>query len=765
MSRTYEQKKQKNHTALYTIVSILLIIAIFLAMTIFLFSQAEDDAYEMLHIQTKQIKDNLTLQIKSDRENLVTMANFAAKLYADGESYDLMFQSFKPIGLFANIGILNADNTFVTKVASIDLDGKISFAEEAARGAYISGRVPDLTRDGEEIIRSAVPIKVNGDTVGVLYGVIKLDTIGEKYNAMASELDAQLFVYDKETGKFVIDTIDTNPGEMSMFADREYNDGYSYEELRNSDKGYSSFVSKYTGEDLYIHYSTLEDFDWGIMLARYENQVFAETHEMLLYLLQVIVLIAVVLTAYIALLLRAEKNKTSLTSEASAIRHLLLDINQQHENIESALKRTKEFSRARSCFFTDNDGTDHYYVKPQLRNRCLQGADRTYFVGELFKYASDVHTDSLATEYMEIVPNKHLFKTNPDFCRFMKAHDIHSVAFVILSDKRNLVSLLGTINPRKSSAVRSLIEDIAVCFAIAIYNKKHLNHTEHVATTDALTGASNRVAYNKDIVAFDQEKPADFSCIYVDVNELHIRNNKYGHAAGDEMLLYIANTLKEVFYGHRIYRMGGDEYLVFVQGVDMETVRHRIAAFREQLKPRDYHVAVGMSYRSQNTGCDEMVREAEIRMYEEKARYYQDKEQQNSAGEKGDAYVCTQTGIKEIDTLLSVMKDHYNGIYRVSLDTDSAGRILMPSYLGYNENEENFSKLVKKYVENSVHPDYHRSVLNFINYDALRRQLAEGNIPTVSYKKWGGEDVILSVYNLSDDTASSGETLWVFAKN
>lgn len=765
MSRTYEQKKQKNHTALYTIVSILLIIAIFLAMTIFLFSQAEDDAYEMLHIQTKQIKDDLTLQIKSDRENLVTMANFAAKLYADGESYDLMFQSFKPIGLFANIGILNADNTFVTKVASIDLDGKISFAEEAARGAYISGRVPDLTRDGEEIIRSAVPIKVNGDTVGVLYGVIKLDTIGEKYNAMASELDAQLFVYDKETGKFVIDTIDTNPGEMSMFADREYNDGYSYEELRNSDKGYSSFVSKYTGEDLYIHYSTLEDFDWGIMLARYENQVFAETHEMLLYLLQVIVLIAVVLTAYIALLLRAEKNKTSLTSEASAIRHLLLEINQQHENIESALKRTKEFSRARSCFFTDNDGTDHYYVKPQLRNRCLQGADRTYFVGELFKYASDVHTDSLATEYMEIVPNKHLFKTNPDFCRFMKAHDIHSVAFVIRSDKRNLVSLLGTINPRKSSAVRSLIEDIAVCFAIAIYNKKHLNHTEHVATTDALTGASNRVAYNKDIVAFDQEKPANFSCIYVDVNELHIRNNKYGHAAGDEMLLYIANTLKEVFYGHRIYRMGGDEYLVFVQGVDMETVRHRIAAFREQLKPRDYHVAVGMSYRSQNTGCDEMVREAEIRMYEEKARYYQDKEQQNSAGEKGDAYVCTQTGIKEIDTLLSVMKDHYNGIYRVSLDTDSAGRILMPSYLGYNENEENFSKLVKKYVENSVHPDYHRSVLNFINYDALRRQLAEGNIPTVSYKKWGGEDVILSVYNLSDDTASSGETLWVFAKN
>ena len=764
MSKTYEQNKKRNFSVLYTATSVLLIIAIFSLMAASFFKQAEEDAYEMLHIQTKQIKDDLTLQLQSDRENLVTMANFAAKLYADGEGYDLMFESFKPIGLFSNIGILNRDNTFVTKVASIDLDGKISFAEEAARGAYISGRVPDLTRDGEEIIRSAVPIKVNGETVGVLYGVIKLETIGEKYTTMAKELDAQLFVYDRETGKFVIDTIDTNPGEISMFSDRKFNKGYSYEELRNSEKGYSSFVSQYTGEDLYIHYSTLEDFDWGIILARYENQVFAETHELFLYLLQITLIIAAIVIIYILLLVNHEKKRTALTSESSAIRHLLLEINQQKENIDSALKRVKEFSGARSCFFADNDGSDYTYVKPEFRDRCIRGEDRKYFVGELFKYASDVHTDSRSTEYMEIVPNEHLMKTNPDFCRFLKSHGIHSVAFAILSDKRNLVSLLGTVNPKKSPEVRSLIDDIAVCFAIAIYNKNHLNRTEHVATTDALTGVSNRVAYNKDIMAFDEEKPSDFSCIYVDVNELHIRNNKYGHAAGDEMLLYIANTLKEVFYGHKIYRMGGDEYLVFTQGVDMEAVKRSIEVFLEKLKPRGYHVAVGLSYRTQNNSCDEMVREAEIRMYEAKAKYYQDKEQGNAAEEKDDAYICTKTGIKEIDAMLSVMKEHYNGIYRVSIDTDSASRILMPSYLGYNEHEENFSKLVKKYVECSVHPDYHRTILSFLNYDAIKRQIAEGKTPTVTYKKLNGETVILSIYSLSDDLGD-GDTLWVFAKN
>ncbi|MDO5478680.1 MAG: hypothetical protein Q4G23_05890, partial [Clostridia bacterium] len=114
-----------------------------------------------------------------------------------------------------------------------------------------------------------MPIKANGETVGILYGVIRLDVIGEKYVSMARSLDAQLFVYDKETGKFMVDTISKVPGELSNFKDREFNEGYSYETLENTDKGFTSFKSKFTGEDLYVHYSVLEEFNWGIMLARY----------------------------------------------------------------------------------------------------------------------------------------------------------------------------------------------------------------------------------------------------------------------------------------------------------------------------------------------------------------------------------------------------------------------------------------------------------------------------------------------------------------
>ena len=565
----------------------------------------------MLHIQTKQIKDDLTLQIKSDRENLVTMANFAAKLYASGQDYSLMFNSFKPIGLFARIGILNPDNTFITKDETLDLNGKISFAEEAKLGNHITGRTPSYSMTNEEVVRIGVPIVVNEETVGIIYGVIKIGAINEKYNNMAKELDAQLFVYDKKDGKFIIDTINDSPGELSQLKTREYNDGYSYEELANNDKGFTSFVSIRTGEDLYVHYSIIEDFNWGIMLARYETQVFAQTdeisHDMAVAFLVMILIIAV----YLQLILRSEKRRSKLNAASSAIRKLLLDRNERYTNITAAMKAANEFLKARSAFFTDTDGEDFYHIVPSLEGKLLTGADREYFHRELFKYITDIrNTEHSSTGFMQIMPNRHLAKTNPELYDFLIENDIRDVSFAFIADSNNYLSILGAINAKSGSTARKLVEDVAVCFSIAIYNKKHLNKTELAATTDSLTGALNRVVYKRDIRAFDEERPENFACLYIDVNELHLMNNRFGHAAGDEMLIYIANTLKDVFYGHNIYRMGGDEFLVFLKGISQENIKQSIEKFVEQLKPKGYYVAIGTSFRTRNTNCEEMVREA-----------------------------------------------------------------------------------------------------------------------------------------------------------
>ncbi len=766
MAMTYERKKHRQNYFIYTIVAATLICVLFFSMIVSFYFEADAEAYEMLHIQTKQIKDDLTLQLKSDKENLITMANFASKLYARGESYSIMFDSFKPIGLYSRIGILNPDGTFMTKDETVDLSGKISFEQEALKGEHITGRTYSYSRPDEKVVRCAVPVEVDDETVGIIYGIIKIETINKKYSDMAEDLDAQLFVYDKETGKFIIDTIDRNPGELSQLKTREFNKGYSYEKLTTTDKGFSSFKSVFTGEDLYIHYSTIEDFNWCIMLARYESQVFADTHELFKNLLVVFALIILVIALYLQMVLKTERQRTKLNVESSTIRKLLLEVNEHYTNITSAMKNICEFSKARSSFFADTDNEDYFYINPAFENMLLTGDDRKYFKSEVFKFAVSVQgANKSPISFMQIIPNNHLEKTNIKLYEFLVKHSIKDISYAIIAEKNNHISVLGTINPKKSTVARKLIEDVAVCFSIAIFNKKHLNKTQLAATTDSLTGALNRVAYKKDILVFDEKKPNDFSCIYIDVNELHIRNNKYGHAAGDEMLIYIANTLKEVFFGHPVYRMGGDEFLVFTESISQETIKQNIELFMEQLKKVGYHVSLGLSYRTQNTNCEEMVREAEIRMYEAKAQYYQNKHNLSISENKDKNFKITKTGIREIDTMLSVLKEHYNGIYRVSLDNDNAHRILMPSYFGYKEDEAAFSKLLAKYIDDIVHPDYHRAVMSFLNYDAIRRQIAEGKTPSITYHKTNGETVTLTVYSLTDDTQNVNDTLWVFARD
>ena len=503
-----------------------------------------------------------------------------------------------------------------------------------------------------------------------------------------------------------------------------------------------------------------------IAMGRYDSQVFAGTHTMAQILLLVFLAMLVVISLYVLILMENERNVNAVTECASNVRKELLETSDGQNNLQDALIEICNFAKSRSAVFFDTDGEFYHYISPKYEELMLSKKEITYFKSELFRYSAEFHNNTTNTiNIICIKPNKHMMKTNSSFYNFLKEHSINEISLSATTTKSNHITILATVNSKRGRQARMLAEKVSTCFSMAIHNKNHLSRTILAATTDSLTGALNRVAYKNDLMVFDQERATNFSCIYIDVNELHVINNKYGHAAGDEMLLYIANTLKEAFTGQKVYRMGGDEFLVFCKNTPQDEAKKGIEFLCEQLKPRDYHVAVGLSFRTQNTNTEEMVREAEVRMYEAKAQYYQNKEQNSNLSGAGKEYVQVKTGILEIDTMLSVIKEKYNGIYRVSLYNDKARRILMPAYLNYNENEDHFSNLFSKYVSESVAPDYHRAILSFLNYDALKHQLMEGRVPKITYKKIDGELVTLSVYSLCDSDNMVTDTLWVFAKD
>jgi diguanylate cyclase (GGDEF)-like protein/PAS domain S-box-containing protein len=105
---------------------------------------------------------------------------------------------------------------------------------------------------------------------------------------------------------------------------------------------------------------------------------------------------------------------------------------------------------------------------------------------------------------------------------------------------------------------------------------------EKRATFDALTGAYNRSSI---LGAVQRELERDDSTmtavIYVDLDDFKPVNDNLGHAAGDELLVLVAERLKVASRGEDdVGRLGGDEFLVLlrdISGLEVPVqVAHRI---------------------------------------------------------------------------------------------------------------------------------------------------------------------------------------------
>ena len=134
-------------------------------------------------------------------------------------------------------------------------------------------------------------------------------------------------------------------------------------------------------------------------------------------------------------------------------------------------------------------------------------------------------------------------------------------------------------------------------------HSKQLILAENKATTDHLTGVKNRFAYdekeeeiNARIKDGSIEKLAVVVC---DINDLKLVNDLKGHAAGDLLIRNACRMICSVYKHSPVYRMGGDEFAIVLEGEDfdnrnelLETVRSRSISEREQIGST---VAAGMS--------------------------------------------------------------------------------------------------------------------------------------------------------------------------
>jgi len=152
---------------------------------------------------------------------------------------------------------------------------------------------------------------------------------------------------------------------------------------------------------------------------------------------------------------------------------------------------------------------------------------------------------------------------------------------------------------------------------------------DYIARHDAMTGLLNRSGFEERIAAVPED--ATYAYGIVDLNMFKPINDTFGHAAGDAVLIEIAQRLKAVTIGNAIAaRIGGDEYAVFDPGAKTHEDCEKLGkAITEVFGPEipfeekrfKVGAAVGLALSSQTEGgFDTVATAADAAMYSLKGK-------------------------------------------------------------------------------------------------------------------------------------------------
>lgn len=120
-----------------------------------------------------------------------------------------------------------------------------------------------------------------------------------------------------------------------------------------------------------------------------------------------------------------------------------------------------------------------------------------------------------------------------------------------------------------------------------------------LANTDALTKVKNATAYAEKLGELNSQIAngikVEFAVVMCDVNELKTENDKFGHESGDIYIKNCCRIISTSFKHSPVYRIGGDEFVVIVQGDDLENCD---ILFDVMMK----NVAIASKYATASTG-------------------------------------------------------------------------------------------------------------------------------------------------------------------
>lgn len=120
-----------------------------------------------------------------------------------------------------------------------------------------------------------------------------------------------------------------------------------------------------------------------------------------------------------------------------------------------------------------------------------------------------------------------------------------------------------------------------------------------------------------------------FCLAFFDMDNLKLLNDFYGHSMGDKAIRMIARAIKDNIRKTDVpARLGGDEFAVIFKNCSKEDIENRIENIKKLIEeesekqlPKKIRVSCGVAvYPDDTKSLDELLKIADMRMYEEKLK-------------------------------------------------------------------------------------------------------------------------------------------------
>lgn len=128
--------------------------------------------------------------------------------------------------------------------------------------------------------------------------------------------------------------------------------------------------------------------------------------------------------------------------------------------------------------------------------------------------------------------------------------------------------------------------------------EQKLIYLQKLASTDLLTEAKNRNAYEKRIKQLDQEEQERQSTgiVLFDLDNLKVINDHFGHEKGDEALKLCCQCIRQVFTKEQnCFRIGGDEFAYLYCEEEKDLIEEKLKQLEDLLKETDKDLIYSLS--------------------------------------------------------------------------------------------------------------------------------------------------------------------------